>query len=245
VLFAFIGTAVGTSTNIAKVDPKGASAGHIEPGDTLISINGKTGDAEALVDELGNSKCSGKAVNGCSATEPVKVTVERNDKKVTFTATPRYDAEVKRMRLGLAFDTVTETEPIPQAFTHTTSAIWEVTKLTFSLPARIFNDEQRKQISSVAGGYKQTQVAFNTNTETTIKIIALISLSLAIINLFPFLPLDGGHIFWALAEKVRGRPIPVPVLERASVIGLALIAMLFVIGLSNDIDRFRNGGFGP
>jgi regulator of sigma E protease len=73
----------------------------------------------------------------------------------------------------------------------------------------------------------------------------LISLSLAIINLFPFLPLDGGHIFWALAEKVRGRPIPVPVLERASVIGLALIAMLFVIGLSNDIDRFRNGGFGP
>ena len=36
----------------------------------------------------------------------------------------------------------------------------------------------------------------------------MISLSLGVINLFPFLPLDGGHIFWALAEKVRGRAIP-------------------------------------
>ena len=34
--------------------------------------------------------------------------------------------------------------------------------------------------------------------------LALISLSLAVINLFPFLPLDGGHVFWAVAEKVRG-----------------------------------------
>ena len=36
----------------------------------------------------------------------------------------------------------------------------------------------------------------------------VISLSLAIINLFPFLPLDGGHIFWAIVEKVRRRPGP-------------------------------------
>ena len=37
-----------------------------------------------------------------------------------------------------------------------------------------------------------------------IGILAIISLSLAIVNLFPFLPLDGGHIFWAIVEKVRG-----------------------------------------
>ena len=38
-------------------------------------------------------------------------------------------------------------------------------------------------------------------------LLAIISLSLGVINLFPFLPLDGGHIFWALAEKARGRAI--------------------------------------
>ena len=74
-------------------------------------------------------------------------------------------------------------------------------------------------------------------------ILGLISLSLAVVNLFPFLPLDGGHIFWALAEKVRGRAIPFAVMERASVIGFVLIAILFVIGLENDVDRLRNGEF--
>ena len=53
--------------------------------------------------------------------------------------------------------------------------------------------------------------------------LALISLSLAIINLFPFLPLDGGHVFWALAEKVRGRRISFDVMERAGVVGFVLI----------------------
>jgi regulator of sigma E protease len=70
----------------------------------------------------------------------------------------------------------------------------------------------------------------------------LISLSLAIINLFPFLPLDGGHIFWALGEKVRGKAIPFEVLERVSVVGFVLVAFLFVIGLSNDVSTLRDGG---
>ena len=38
--------------------------------------------------------------------------------------------------------------------------------------------------------------------------LALISLSLAVINLFPFLPLDGGHVFWAVAEKVKAPADP-------------------------------------
>ena len=74
-------------------------------------------------------------------------------------------------------------------------------------------------------------------------VLALISLSLAVINLFPFLPLDGGHIFWALVEKFRGRPASLRTMERASVIGFALVLMLFVIGLTNDIGRLSGDGF--
>ena len=74
-------------------------------------------------------------------------------------------------------------------------------------------------------------------------VLALISLSLAVINLFPFLPLDGGHIFWSVVEKLRGRPVPFAVMERASVIGFALVMVLFVIGLSNDIGRLTGDGF--
>jgi regulator of sigma E protease len=75
-------------------------------------------------------------------------------------------------------------------------------------------------------------------------VLAIVSLSLAVVNLFPFLPLDGGHIFWAIAEKVRGRPIAFSVIERASAVGFILVIMLFVIGLSNDIGRLRGEGFG-
>ena len=73
--------------------------------------------------------------------------------------------------------------------------------------------------------------------------LALISLSLGIINLFPFLPLDGGHVFWAVAEKIRGRRIPFAVMERAGVIGFVLIILLFFIGLTNDIGTLAGKGF--
>ena len=76
-----------------------------------------------------------------------------------------------------------------------------------------------------------------------VAILALISLSLAIINLFPFLPLDGGHIFWAIVEKVRGRPVPLAVMERAGVVGMMLVLGLFILGLSNDIGRLTGEGF--
>jgi len=64
-----------------------------------------------------------------------------------------------------------------------------------------------------------------------------------VINLFPFLPLDGGHIFWAVVEKLRGKRVSLQTMERASVVGFALVAVLFVIGLSNDIGRLSGDGF--
>lgn len=246
VLYAFVGTATGPSTTVEQVDKGAAAAGQIQAGDQIVAINGVSGGAQELVDELAKSKCSGKKADGCEATQPVAVTISRDGQQKTFETVPRYDAENERMRLGVSFGTVTETVAIPQAFQDTSVAMWEVTKATVSLPARIIDPEKRKEISSVVGGYESTRIAIDTDVETTIKMIALISLSLAIINMFPFLPLDGGHILWALVEKARGgRPVPVSVLERASFVGLALVLMLFAIGLTNDIDRFQNGGFGP
>jgi regulator of sigma E protease len=78
---------------------------------------------------------------------------------------------------------------------------------------------------------------------TALLLLGVISLSLGVINLFPFLPLDGGHIFWALAEKVRGRAIPFSVMERAGFIGFALVIALFLIGFTNDIGRLTGDGF--
>jgi regulator of sigma E protease len=93
------------------------------------------------------------------------------------------------------------------------------------------------------GAFKVTQQVFAYNATQALLTLALISLSLAVVNLFPFLPLDGGHVFWALAEKVRGRRIPFSVMERAGVLGFVLIILVFVIGLSNDISTLTGQGF--
>jgi regulator of sigma E protease len=249
-LFAFVGvTQPGPpSDKVAEIALGQPATGVIKPGDRIIAINGVEGKPAEMIDELQKSKCAGAKTEGCVATKPVTIGYQRDGVNKTATLTPEYDADAERMRVGMTFDMIPgpkETQSLSESFTSTTSTMWRVTALTVTLPKRLFVEKQRKEISSVAGGYTRTEKALKSSTEKAVWTIALISLSLAIINLFPFLPLDGGHIFWALAEKVRGKRIPTPVLERASIIGLALVGLLFLIGLSNDYERYRTGGFGP
>src|SRR6202042_3507169 len=96
------------------------------------------------------------------------------------------------------------------------------------------SEHARKEVHSVVGISDLASKEFSYSAPAALYLLAIVSLSLAIINLFPFLPLDGGHIFWALAEKVRGRPVPFAVMERASVVGFALVIVLFAIGFTND-----------
>jgi regulator of sigma E protease len=124
------------------------------------------------------------------------------------------------------------------------SGMWSVTSQTVSKIAQIFKPEERKQLGSVVGGYEATRQALSYSTTDALILLAVISLSLGVVNLFTFLPLDGGHIFWALAEKLRGRAIPFSVMERAGFIGFALVIGLFVIGFTNDLGRLTGDGFG-
>jgi regulator of sigma E protease len=69
-----------------------------------------------------------------------------------------------------------------------------------------------------------------------LEILAYVSMSLALLNLLPLLPLDGGHILFSLIEGVRRRALAREVYERVSVIGFALILLLLVIASSNDFS---------
>jgi regulator of sigma E protease len=171
------------------------------------------------------------------------VVVERGGKRMTLLITPQYDPANKRMLLGITYGANEHVGPA-HAVTITTSNLWRITRLTTSSIVRIFySSNARKDVSGVVGSYEATRQSFQFDTVQALSILAIISLSLAVVNLFPFLPLDGGHIFWAVAEKIRGRPIPYRLIERASVVGFMLVAFLFVVGLTNDIDRLRGQGF--
>ena len=83
--------------------------------------------------------------------------------------------------------------------------------------AQIFKAEKRKEISGVVGTYEVTRQASSSDPARRCTLLAVISLSLGVINLFPFLPLDGGHIFWAWPRRCAGGAIPFGVMERAGV----------------------------
>ncbi len=183
-------------------------------------------------------------MQGCAAATPVHLTVLRDGRRLSFAIVPRYETKLKRTLIGIETAPVLTSESLGQAASTSVSEMWHVTSLTVSRISQIFvSARARKEVHSVVGISDIASEEFSYSAAAALYLLALVSLSLAIINLFPFLPLDGGHIFWALAEKVRGRPIPFAVMERASVVGFALVLFLFVIGFSNDIHTLSNGGF--
>ena len=87
--------------------------------------------------------------------------------------------------------------------------------------ANIVHEEGREQIASPIGIVDESSSAARRGWESYLAVLAFISLSLGLLNLLPLLPLDGGHIVFALAEKVRGHAIRREIYERVSAVGIA------------------------
>lgn len=71
--------------------------------------------------------------------------------------------------------------------------------------------------------------------------LALISINLALVNMLPLLPLDGGHFVLSVVDRIRGRITSLRVFERISMVGLALFALLFLVAMYNDVGRIITG----
>ncbi|MDO9356898.1 MAG: site-2 protease family protein, partial [Solirubrobacteraceae bacterium] len=250
---------------ILSVSAAGASgaARTTVPGDQAgLSVEEIDRRIKAMTALIGSGACGGKPLGTkdargsaqfakCAAAKPVEVTVLRDGERQVVEITPTYDEALKRYRLGLGFtldygDRYEEVG-LGTAASESLDRMWFVTSESVKSLVKIVYDAQaRKEVSSVVGGYETTRQTFELDTVQAIGVLAVISLSLAIINMFPFLPLDGGHIFWSIVEKLRGgKPVSTAVLERASIVGFVLVILLFSIGLSNDIGRISSGeGFG-
>jgi regulator of sigma E protease len=219
--------------------------GQLAPGDRIIAVDGVRGDFETLKQQIVTHRCPGEEKDGCQAATAAKITVELHGQERTVSVRPVYNAEVDDMLVGFQAG-LTPPRPIGpvDAAGRSVSEMWFFTTKTVDTIAGIFDAEQRKQVSGVVGSYEVTRQTIELSLERAVYLLAIISLSLGVINLFPFLPLDGGHIFWALAEKVRGRAIPFSVMERAGFVGFVLVIALFMIGFTNDVGRLTGEGFG-
>jgi regulator of sigma E protease len=250
ILFALAFGLRNFDSRVGDIDPGSPAAMHLQAGDRILAVDGKSFPNASTDSRLthfshlvSRHKCPGAQTDGCKARTPVELEIERRGQVRTLSITPVYDPDVSRTRLGFSYGSVAAGRSAPGAAGWAAGQMWRVTTGTIGVFGKIFQAEERKKIHGIVGISDVTHQAFEFGVREALGLIALISLSLAIINLFPFLPLDGGHIFWSLVEKVRGRPVPFSVMERASAVGFLLVMILFAVGLSNDVHTLTNGGF--
>lgn len=225
------------------VAPGSPAQAKLLTGDTIISVDGVTGDQAAIADQINTHSCAGKPVDGCVAETAANLTIERDGVRQNIQVRPEFDAANDRNRLGFVFGSEPLNPGPAEAAWISVDFMWMVTSQTVTTLSQIYQADKREELSGVAGSYEVTRQAISVGWREALTLIALISLSLGVINLFPFLPLDGGHIFWSIMEKLRGKPVPFAVMERAGMIGFALVIGLFLIGLNNDIGRLTGEGF--
>jgi regulator of sigma E protease len=233
--------AVVQQTTVAAVERHSGAAGVLRAGDRIVAIDGRPVGAATVagaIDAL-HLRCSGTQTGGCAATQTVAVTVVRGGRTTTLRVQPHYDASLRRMLLGINLGRI-----VPVSFSLTgaigtsVAALWDVGSSTVTYYVKaVTSSKVRKQLQSVVGITQDTQQAVTRGAGFFGVLLALVSLVLAVVNLFPFLPLDGGHIVWSLAEKVRGRRVSVGAMWRYSMPGVLLLAFLVLNGLGNDVSR--------
>jgi len=195
----------------------------LRPGDRLLAVDGRTLPPLRVRDAIEQS-------HG----DPITVTVDRHGRRLLL-GPVRTRVIDGRYRLGFSFQAGLKRYSFFEAPVASASFMWQLTTGTASALADVITPQGRSQLHSTVGIVRYSADAADAGTPFYLTLLAYISLSLAIFNLLPFLPLDGGHIFMIALERLRGRMVSRAVFERVSVLGIALMVLVFLIGLQNDL----------
>ncbi|CAN5844588.1 RIP metalloprotease RseP [soil metagenome] len=206
-------------------------------GDQILEIN-----AKVLVDGLQLTE-----VINASPDETLHLLVMRGEQKIMIDATPEADVvngkKIGRLKvqLMLAPEMVTIPNSPVNAFYKGVAKTWETSAITFKMIGRMLTgDVSWKNITgpiTIADYAGQTS---RTSVISYINFIALISISLGVMNLLPIPVLDGGHLLYYSLEVLTGKPVPERFGEIAQRIGVALLMSLMVVAFFNDIARLMS-----
>lgn len=230
---------------IREVLPQGAAAeAGMKPGDRIISMDGR--DTPRFEDVLG--------VIVMNPGRTVSMLVERIEvegaepKRLELTVTPRAEKMEDRFgnihtigRLGVmrGNDEYRRQTPL--------TAIWEAGKETLRLTEGTLDAVWQmalgmRSTNELGGPIRIAQMSgqvAQTGFVTMIWFVAVLSINLGLINLFPIPMLDGGHLLYYAVEAVRGRPLGERAQEYGFRVGLALVLTLMVFATWNDLVQLR------
>ncbi|HEY2742043.1 MAG TPA: M50 family metallopeptidase [Gaiellaceae bacterium] len=208
---------------LAVVDGTPAAAAGLQPGDRILAVDGRRVASFDTASHLIRSSRGG----------PVTLLVLRDGRRVTIG--PR-DTVKQDGRWIFGFQPAAQTVPYStgRAARAAGSDLWGVVTDTATGIGGLFSSQGRSQLSGPVGIVRVSQQQLQVGLSHYLEILAFVSMSLALLNLLPLLPLDGGHILFSLIEAVRRRALAREVYERVSLVGFALVLILLVIASSND-----------
>ena len=225
---------------VAEAIPgKPAALAGLEKGDRITAIDGIAMQSPGDVAQATNA----------SAGKPIALRIERNGSVIDVAITPEAalqggktiglaglrlsvdPQEAKRLAVTVRFGVV---DAVVQGARKT----WELSVFTLKMLGRIFTGEA--SVKNISGPLTLADFAGQSAQAGTLVFVgylALISISLGVLNLLPVPLLDGGHLLYYFAEVVKGSPVSDRVFEVGQRIGMAMLAVLMALALFNDFSR--------
>ncbi|BCS31538.1 putative zinc metalloprotease [Luteitalea sp. TBR-22] len=227
-----LGISPSVHPEVVQVQPgSAAEAAGLKPKDVILSFNGTDTTGFTLQQMIGEiSKRAG---------QPVTLGILRGGQRLEVPATPRDQGGIGRLGINLSpFETVTIQPGFVQAIGLSVKQNWEWTAMIGEMLAGLFTAETSPKqlmgplgIAEVAGGAAAISWAALFGT------MAMVSLNLGLLNLLPIPILDGGHITILAIEGLARRDFSMRVKERMLMAGFAVLMLLMVTVIYNDLSR--------
>jgi regulator of sigma E protease len=213
------------STEVAQVQAHTpAAAAGLKAGDHIVAVDGHSAKSFSQVSAL-IRRSHGRAIT---------VTVDRGGQTVTLG--PRRTIEEQgRWIWGFVPASKLISHPVGTSARLAIDDCWRVVTGTVDSLGNLFRGHGGAQVTGPVGIVRTSAQFLRVGLQWYLQLLGLISMSIALFNFLPFLPLDGGNILFALVEGVRRRAVPQVVYQRFSAVGVALILLITVIAFSNDI----------
>lgn len=223
---------------IGAIEPGPAQRAGMQVGDRLVEINSRpVGTWEDLV-----------AVVSRSPGQPLQVTVEREGARLNFDVTPdaveQGGETIGRMNIRPQFGGIPDAMRVKvrfgalEALTEGIGNTWMMSVLTLEMLYRMLKLEvSTRNISGPLTIAQYAGVSAKVGVEQFVLFLAVISISLGVLNLLPIPVLDGGHLMYYIIEAVKGSPLSDSVLAWGQQIGVALLVGLMVLAFYNDLTR--------
>jgi regulator of sigma E protease len=228
------GAVTAVRTEVHQVEPGSMAArAGIHAGDRLVAIDG-----DRIKSWQGFTQEVAKGRPG----EEISLTVERGGAERTFTGVLGADpADPHRALVGVRPEVVKTRYGPVEAVGLAVRQVVRVSGLLGSFAVDLLTGE-RSLYNNVTGPVGIASVGSASVEQGFFpQLLALISINLALFNLVPILPLDGGHLLFIAAEKVMGRPVSQETMGRVAAIGIALVLMLFLFATYADLSKIFTG----